>query len=123
MLAKMKILILFVPILILSFACNDDSASEANKEKIQFNKKLHYMISELDNTMNQLRGDILQSQVDSNYQKLDYLIKLEDHRHNLTKLLNKIRFVLLHSWNEYKDEVKQELAKAKETLKRSSYFE
>ena len=107
----------------LSPACNDNRTANSNTEKIQLNKKLHFTVSELDKTMNYLRGDILQSQIDSNYEKLAYLNKLEDHSHNLTKQLNKIKYVSVYLWNDYKAEVNQELAKANETLKHSSYFE
>lgn len=123
MLAKMKILMLFIFILISSLACNDNRTAKSNTEKIQLNKKLHFTVSELDETMYYLRGDILQSQIDSNYEKLAYLNKLEDHSHNLTKQLNKIKYVSIYLWNDFKAEVNQELAKANETLKHSSYFE
>lgn len=83
----MNISVIFISILISSLACTDNHTSTSNTEKIQLNKKLHVTVSELDETMYYLRGDILQSQIDSNYEKLVYLNKLENHRHNLTKQL------------------------------------
>jgi|GEM_PF-4857776 len=123
MFSKLKIITLFAFFIIFAFACNESGNAETNPEKINLNKKLHYTISELDDVMNHLRGDILQSQIDSNYQKLEYLNKLEAHRHILTMNLNKLKFISVDLWNDYENKVKIELSEAKETLKKSEYFE
>lgn len=104
-------------------ACNENQTANSKRVKIELNKKLHLTVSELDKTMYHLRGDILQSQIDSNYEKLTYLNKLEDHRHKLTNQLNKIRYVSVYLWNDYKAEVNRGLAEANEALERSNNFE
>lgn len=119
----MKNITLFSFFIIFTFACNESGNTETNPERFQLNNKLHYTISELDDVMNHLRGDILQSQFDSNYRKLDYLNKLEAHRDTLTMKLNKLKFISVDLWNDYENEVNIELSEAKETLKKSESFE
>ncbi|MBU2492332.1 MAG: hypothetical protein KJ571_06865 [Bacteroidetes bacterium] len=116
---KIDSILLFFLVMVLILSCGEIESKQTLSKKIILNNELHLIISELEQTMEQLRGDLIQSASDSNYQKLKYLKILEGHRHLLTEKLNKLRYISDNLWKDYESDATNEISLSREELKQS----